>query len=71
LALKKYSIKINGEELSYTSNINDCKEEILNLGSDEFSIRYIQWKARYGEASKYYFLNEDSKEICKITTKLN
>ena len=71
LALKKYSIKINGEELNYTSNINDSKEEILNLGSEKFSIKYIQWKARHGEASKYYFLNEDSEEICKITTKLN
>ena len=71
---RKFNLLINGKPIDYSSLIADkdelqCKHE---ESGEKFSIHYVRWTDELNqEYSNFYFLDENSKERWKETTKLN
>jgi hypothetical protein len=76
LELNKCNVKLylNGTELDYSSLIKDKSDfEIVHSPSNTtFNIRYVQWlHFLENEYSKFYYLNQNNKELYKEYTTLN
>lgn len=76
LELNKPNTKLylNGVELDYSSYIKETEEfKVVHIPSNTtFNVRYIQWLHFLdGEYSKFYYLNENNKEMYKEYTTLN
>jgi len=71
---KDFCIKINGDNLDYSSIIGE--ETCFNLhdvdNTTSFDVRYIQWNSNINdEYSRYYFITSEDKELFKEATTLN
>ena len=67
------AIYVNGEKLDYSMYVS-LKEEQTYVHAEtgtSFSVRYICWKRKLAEYSKYYYLKADGSEIAKENTTLN
>lgn len=76
---KKYKIFINEEEIDVLKNIKSKKEldksffpdDVKEKLKDNFEVRIVLWEKKPSEFSKFYFLDDDEKEIIKQNTSLN
>ena len=75
---KKFKIKINGNDLDYSSIIKTSKHTIKKFKDEEdndrsydFTIDYIQWSEKIKEKNYYYFLNSNQDEMFKDFTSFN
>lgn len=72
----KYKILVNGQELDYSENIikkEDYHTITHSASGLHFRVKYVQWKHTLAnkEQSKFYFLNDNGKEVYKDYTTLN
>jgi len=72
---KNFAILINGKPLDYSQNIEDYQEDqriIFKPGNLVFTFKFVQWKqSLHKELSKYYFINNEGKEVYKDFTTFN
>ncbi|WP_313558810.1 ATP-binding protein [Ruminiclostridium cellobioparum] len=70
---QEYSIYVNKEKLVYSDLIFDSDCFVYNsINDNKFTIDFVQWKEKINnEYSRYYFIDNNDKEINKDTTKLN
>lgn len=70
---KDYSIYINGDRLDYSNLI--VSSETLNYEYDSegpfYKVRYVCWRDKLTEYSKYYYIKTDGVELAKENTTLN
>ena len=68
-------ILINGKPLDYTSNVLECENDfeiVYERSNSTFKCKFIQWKnSLHKELSKFYFINNQGKEVYKDYTTLN
>lgn len=65
-------LKINDEDLDYSSILMDREEKQYNYGDYTFEVVFCRWGKRlHQEYSKYYYLNGDGVEKYKENTTLN
>lgn len=65
-------LKINDEDLDYSSILMDREEKQYNYGACSFEVVFCRWEKRlHQEYSKYYYLNGDGVEKYKENTTLN
>lgn len=70
---KGYSIAINGEELDYSHLVVstqslDYTYEPLKMA---YNVRYVCWRNKLSEYSKYYYIKSNGNELAKENTTLN
>lgn len=76
---KKYKIFINEKEINVSENIKENKildknsfsDEIKEKLNDNFEVKIILWEKKPSEFSKFYFIDDNEKEIIKQNTGLN
>jgi len=70
---KGYSIYINGEKLDYNHLIvsSESLDYIYEPLKMTHNVRYICWRNKLSEYSKYYFINSNGSELAKENTTLN
>lgn len=70
---KGYSVHINGEKLDYSHLV--VSSESLNYTYKPLkmthTVRYICWRNKLSEYSKYYYIKSDGSELAKENTTLN
>lgn len=68
---KKYTIKINGENIDYHNLIGYKEEKTIDLGEYTFNCNFIRWTKKIGDKYYYYLLNSNMQEVCKVLTSFN
>ncbi|KOH43729.1 ATP-binding protein [Sunxiuqinia dokdonensis] len=73
---EEHKLLINGEELDYSSIIEEVDNYPIalqqNMGSVKFECKYIRWSSKLNdEYSRFYFVNEDLELKNTKTTSLN
>ena len=70
---RAYSIYVNDKKLDYSAQIvsTESQSYFYDQESIYFDVRYVCWKHKVSDFSKYYYIKSDGVELAKENTTLN